>query len=149
MFQAPASPPQNLTATPINSRSVYLSWSPPPREHHNGVIRQFWINITEVDTRRRIESTSLGTSLTVPSLHPFYIYWFSVAAYTVDLGPSTEPLILQMPQDGKDKVQYCLVISTFFFIFATYNSSQLSSKQLHCSCPLITFNPSNMGCPSS
>ena len=48
--------------------------------------------------------TSLGTSLSVPSLHPFYIYWFSVAAYTVDLGPFTEPLMLQMPQDGMNKI---------------------------------------------
>ena len=75
------------------------------------MIRQFWINITEVDTGRRIERTSLGTSLTVPSLHPFYVYWFSVAAYTVDLGPFSEPLMLQMPQDGKDNVATLLLCS--------------------------------------
>ena len=104
LFQAPASPPQNLTATPIDSMSVRLSWSPPPREHYNGIIRQFWINITEVDTGMKTQMTSLGTSLPVPSLHPFYIYWFSVAAYTVDLGPFTEPAVLQMPQDGTNKI---------------------------------------------
>ena len=103
LFQAPASPPQDLVAAPINSRSVYLSWSPPPREHHNGMIRQFWINVTEVDTGRRYQMTSFGTSLTISSLHPFYTYTFSVAAYTVGLGPFSEPVNQLMPQDGKEK----------------------------------------------
>ena len=149
LFQAPASPPQNLTVTPIDSRSVHLSWSPPPREHHNGIIRQFWINITEADTGRKTQMTSLGTSLSVPSLHPFYIYWFSVAAYTVDLGPFTEPLMLQMPQDGTNKMNSDTTTLHSYINICFINSSQLSSKQLHCSCPLITFNPSDMGCPTS
>ena len=127
LFQAPASPPQNLTVTPVNSRSVHLSWSPPLREHYNGVIRQFWINITEVDTGRKTQMTSLGTSLTVPSLHPFYIYWFSVAAYTVDLGPFTEPLMLQMPQDGMNKINGdTTTLHSYInicFILGTCNSS--------------------------
>ena len=59
--------------------------------------------------------TSLGTSLTVSSLHPFYIYWFSVAAYTVDLGPFTEPLMLQMPQDGKNDTTTIHSYINFFF----------------------------------
>ena len=109
LFQAPSSSPQNLTVSAINARSVYLSWSPPPREHHNGVIRQFWINITEVDTGRRFQRTSVDTSFTLPSLHPFYTYWFSVAAYTVSLGPFTEPSVLQMPQDGKVNVVFLLL----------------------------------------
>ena len=104
LFQGPASPPQNLIVTSINSRTVYLSWSPPPSEHHNGIIRQFELKINEVDTGRRIQRTSVGTSFTISSLHPFYTYWFSVAAYTVDLGPFTEPSVLQMPQDGKNIV---------------------------------------------
>ena len=109
LFQAPSRSPQNLTVTVINARNVYLSWSPPPREHHNGVIRQFWINITEVDTGRRFQRTSVDTFFTVPSLHPFYTYQFSVAAYTVNPGPFTEPSMLQMPQDGKDKIVFLLL----------------------------------------
>ena len=46
---------------------------------------------------------SVDTFFTVPSLHPFYIYWFSIAAYTVSPGPFTQRTIVQMPQDGKDK----------------------------------------------
>ena len=45
--------------------------------------------------------TSFGTSLTISSLHPFYTYQFSVAAYTVGSGPFSEPSVQLMPQDGK------------------------------------------------
>ena len=91
-----------MTIISINSRNVHLSWSVPPLEYHNGIIRKFYINITEVDTGIKFQRISFGTSLIISSLHPFYIYWFSVAAFTVDLGPFTEPSELQMPQDGKD-----------------------------------------------
>ena len=47
--------------------------------------------------------TSVDTSFTVTSLHPFYIYQFIVSAYTVNPGPFTEP---SMPQDGKNKVVF-------------------------------------------
>ena len=57
----------------------------------------------------KFQRISFGTSLIISSLHPFYIYWFSVAAFTVDLGPFTEPSELQMPQDGKD-----IAASTFY-----------------------------------
>ena len=50
--------------------------------------------------------TSVDTSFTVTSLHPFYIYQFIVSAYTVNPGPFTEPSILQMPQDGKNKIVF-------------------------------------------
>ena len=46
---------------------------------------------------------SFGSALTISSLHPFYTYTFSVAANTVGLGPFSEPVNQQMPQDGKEK----------------------------------------------
>jgi len=109
-FQAPASPPQDLEVTLIDSRSVYLSWSPPLREHHNGIIRQFWINVTEVDTGRRYQMTSFGSSLTISSLHPFYTYEFSVAAYTIGPGPFSEPSVQLMPQDGKCEYETYVIV---------------------------------------
>ena len=116
LFLAPASP-QNLTVTPVNSRSVNLSWSP-VREHHNGVIRQFSINITEADTGRRFQLISVGTSFTVSSLHPFYTCSFQIAAYTVNLGPFSEPSLLQMPQDGKD-VFLATTMKVLYLCFVT------------------------------
>ena len=139
-----------MTILSIDSRNVHLSWSVPPPEYHNGIIRKFYINITEVDTGIKFQRISFGTSLTISSLHPFYIYWFSVAAFTVDLGPFTEPLVMQMPQDGKD-----IAASTFLVLFSMnfhswyMHSPQLSTKQLHCSSHLLSFYPSDMGCPSS
>ena len=67
------------------------------------MIRQFRINVTEIDTGRTYQLASFGSPLPVSSLHPFYTYKFSVAAYTVAPGPFSEPSVLRMPQDGKKK----------------------------------------------
>jgi len=67
------------------------------------MIRQFWINVTEVDTGRRFQMASFGSALTISSLHPFYTYEFTVAAYTVAPGPFSEPSVQLMPQDSKEK----------------------------------------------
>jgi len=91
----------NFTASAISSRSAHLSWLPPPREHHNGLIRHFWINITEINTGRRFKRTLFSTATVLSSLHPYYTYQFSVAAYTVSLGPFTTAFVLKMPQDGE------------------------------------------------
>jgi len=80
-FEGPETPPKNFTASAISSRSAHLSWLPPPREHHNGLIRHFWINITEINTGRRFKRTLFSTATVLSSLHPYYTYQFSVAAY--------------------------------------------------------------------
>ena len=80
-FEGPDSPPKNFTAFAISSRSAHLSWLPPPREHRNGLIRHFWINITEINTGRKFERTLFSTATVLSSLHPYYTYQFSVAAY--------------------------------------------------------------------
>ena len=100
-FEGPDSPPKNFTAFAISSRSAHLSWLPPPREHRNGLIRHFWINITEINTGRKFERTLFSTATVLSSLHPYYTYQFSVAAYTVSLGPFTTAFVLKMPQDGE------------------------------------------------
>ena len=100
-FEGPETPPKNFTASAISSKSAHLSWLPPPREHRNGLIRHFWINITEINTGRKFTKTLSSTATVLSSLHPYYTYQFSVAAYTVGLGPFTTAIVLKMPQDGE------------------------------------------------
>ena len=48
----------------------------------------------------RVINTTV-TSVTVAALTPFTSYNFTVAAETIALGPSTPPLQIVTPQDGK------------------------------------------------
>ena len=101
MFAVPNRAPQNLTNNTVSSTFVQLSWSPPPLEYQNGVIRRYNIIITNADTSQRVRETSTDqTSITVYSLHPHYNYTCSVAAYTVGVGPYTNHPVM-MPEDGK------------------------------------------------
>ena len=98
---APSSSPQNLTGTSISSDTITLSWSPPPTSDTNGVIREYRINITEVETGRVFLLTSTTTSITVQSLHPYYTYQCTVSTYTVGVGPYTTIFRIRTPEDGE------------------------------------------------
>ena len=90
----------NLTITPINSTSISLSWFPPPVIDRNGLIREYRINVTEVDTGNGFQLVSLTTLLAMPSLHPDYTYQCTVSAYTVAIGPFSEVVSAKTLEDG-------------------------------------------------
>ena len=46
----PSSSPRNITVVEITSYSISLMWIPPASEHQNGVIIQYIINVTLVET---------------------------------------------------------------------------------------------------
>ena len=96
---APSAPPQRLDVRSQSSTILQLSWTPPPYENQNGLIREYRINITEIETGRVFPFLSTVTSLSVSDLHPAYTYRCAVAAYTVGIGPSTV-MSIQLPEDG-------------------------------------------------
>ena len=95
--------PQNPTAVVRNSRTIFCSWNPPPVEHQNGVIIEYRINITEVNTSRVFVRISPGTttSLEISSLHPNYIYQWTVTCVTVGAGPYTVFSTIKTLEDSK------------------------------------------------
>ena len=59
------------------------------------------MHVTEVDTGVQFVPTSTSaTQITFTELHPYYIYHFTVAAYTVGIGPYTTPIIIQLEPEG-------------------------------------------------
>ena len=98
---APTAPPENLHATPLDSRTLHIAWQPPVEEERNGIIRRYVINITELNSGNEYQLENASTEITVQDLHPFYRYSYSVAAETVALGPFTPASIIEMPEDGK------------------------------------------------
>ena len=84
----------------ISSTSFVLSWSQPPTSQQNGIIREYTVNITEVETASSTVLSSTTVSLFVHSLHPYYTYECVVSAYTVDNGPYSEVLTVTTLEDG-------------------------------------------------
>ena len=97
---APTALPENLIATPLNSRTLHITWQPPAEEERNGIIRRYIINIKELNSGDEYQLENASTEITVQDLHPFYRYSYSVAAETVALGPFTPASIIEMPEDG-------------------------------------------------
>ena len=97
---APTSPPMNVSITIVTSTSVTLHWSPPPADQHNGIIQHYTLQLSEHNTGVMSQYTSTGLHYTFNGLHPHYTYTCTVAAVTVDVGP-TQSTVFQMPQDGR------------------------------------------------
>ena len=101
---APSNPPEQLHVTAISSSSLSLTWSPPPVDTRNGIIREYRINITELDTGRELVLYSITTFLIATSLHPYYVYVCRVSAFTVGYGPYSEGIQITTPEDGEGKI---------------------------------------------
>ena len=81
-----------------------MFWAPPDQEYRNGIITEYHVDITEVDTNTAYASyiiSGSNTQIGVTTLHPYYQYNFTVAAYTVGKGPVSGGLVIRTFQDGK------------------------------------------------
>lgn len=85
----------------LSSTSLSVSWDPPALDAQNGIITEYRVNITELETGNVISLTSFNTIITVQFLHPYYTYVCVVSAVTNAEGPSSEELVITTPQDGK------------------------------------------------
>ena len=112
---APTRPPQNLIGTSPTPSTLSLSWSPPPTDEQNGVIRSYKITVVNQETGSSLTYSTTGTSYFLGELHPHYSYNYSVAAHTVETGP-TSSIIVQQPEDSK----YCTTFSELVSLFQAY-----------------------------
>ncbi len=97
---APSSSPIGYASVVLSSTSVTLFWSPPPLEHHNGIIRKYEISIIGEDGVEFIEATQ-NTSITITYLHPNYQYNATVSAVTILKGVASLIIHFTTFQDGK------------------------------------------------
>ena len=98
---APGYPPQSPTVLAVNATTAKLTWAPPPPEYQNGRIDQYTVVVTSDDTSEQLELYTNATSLFITDLHPFYMYRFSIAAFTIARGPFNDDATLRMPEAGK------------------------------------------------
>ena len=101
IIPVPVSAPENLTGIALDSRSIALSWNPPPDEFLNGILRQYQIEVVEEDTPREFSVNTSSNQYLLSSLHPFYTYDISVTATTVGNGPFSDSIDITTHQDGE------------------------------------------------
>lgn len=105
-FSAPSSPPQSVMLSPVSSTSIGLAWAPPAIGDRNGVITQYRITITVINTGQVISLTSNSVSTRVTGLHPYYVYECIISAFTVGIGPYSQALQITTPEDGNPTANY-------------------------------------------
>ena len=94
----PSGVPTRLMIFSIDSMSVLLSWhTPDADEYSNGVLRQYYIEITDNSSSQMSFYISDNTHLLVGRLQPGHQYTFQVAAYTTEKGPFSEPISITLP----------------------------------------------------
>ena len=98
---APSSAPRNVEAAIISPTVARLSWDAPLQADQNGIIRQYHINITEVDTARQWTFISITNTYLLNFLRPHHTYLYSIAAVTISTGPYTQLFNFTTPPDSK------------------------------------------------
>lgn len=91
--------PENVIGSVINSTSIEFSWDPPATVPQGGYLVEYRVRLIETDTENVITMIATKTSLKLSSLHPYYVYSFSVAA--VGIGPYSTAITVTTDEDGK------------------------------------------------
>uniref|UniRef100_A0AAR2M124 DCC netrin 1 receptor n=1 Tax=Pygocentrus nattereri TaxID=42514 RepID=A0AAR2M124_PYGNA len=109
----PGAAPQNISLEVIYSRSIKVSWQPPPASAQNGFITGYKIRYRKTGRRGEQEAIEpnnlwyLFTGESLPSrLEKGSQYSFQVAAMTVNgTGPSSEWFTAETPENDLDETQ--------------------------------------------
>ena len=98
---APSGPPTNFQVRADTSRSLVLSWDPPLPHHQNGIVRMYTVTVALNNVQLTNISTTANTIRVTALIRPFRTYMCSVVAETVAVGPATENIAVQTPEDSE------------------------------------------------
>uniref|UniRef100_A0A3P8NP33 DCC netrin 1 receptor n=1 Tax=Astatotilapia calliptera TaxID=8154 RepID=A0A3P8NP33_ASTCA len=103
----PSAPPQNITLEVVLSRSIKVSWQPPPRSAQNGIITAYKIKYRKTGRRgdqEAIEPNNFWYLFT--GLEKGSQYSFQVAAMTANgTGPASDWYTAETPENDLDESQ--------------------------------------------
>ena len=102
-FSAPIGSPTNLTAIKFDSTSIHLYWSHPPEDTHYGILREYWLNITELESGRRWREVvdAEDTEAILTDLHPYYTYHITIIPVTIEEGDNYTEITIRTAEDGE------------------------------------------------
>ncbi|XP_065332299.1 roundabout homolog 2-like isoform X2 [Cloeon dipterum] len=96
----PSAAPENVLVGMINNTSAFVKWSPPPPQHHKGILQGYKIQVKSANSSRVLAQMTLNaTTLTVRlnNLTTGVSYAVRVVAYNrAGMGPYSPPILLTM-----------------------------------------------------
>ena len=103
LHAAPTGSPHNVTVLEVMSDHATISWDPPHSDLHNGIIREYLLEVTEEKGGQTVIYKSGTTFSLIDNLHPDYSYTVRVAGHTVEVGPYSDSVDLHTLEDGMFK----------------------------------------------
>lgn len=99
----PSAAPLNVTGEFNDSRSLNISWTPPPFLDQNGIITGYNVTYERADVSDSVtELSATDRFILIADLTPFTNYSVRVAARTaVGAGPFSPPITVQTDSDSK------------------------------------------------
>uniref|UniRef100_A0A673YUD9 DCC netrin 1 receptor n=1 Tax=Salmo trutta TaxID=8032 RepID=A0A673YUD9_SALTR len=102
LSDVPSAPPQNISLEGVLSRSIKVSWQPPPPNSQNGFITGYKLRYRKT----AVFNMSLTTSSLLSGLEKGSQYSFQVAAMTANgTGPASEWFTAETPENDLDESQ--------------------------------------------
>lgn len=136
---APTAPPDNVTVVDDTPSSVHITWDAPPYEMQNGHIRQYNVEITEVETGDVLKFKSNFTNIIVNDLVPFYNYSCTVSAETVGAGPPSDEILFVLPEGRKVYLfRKGFLYSYYYFLIQHLMDPQRMSLDSQLVLPVLT-----------
>ena len=119
---APIGEPTNVTVLFVGPTSIHISWDHPPDDTLYGMIREYRITYTELETGAVFNTStdSETTELAVDSLHPFYTYTFFIVPVTVDVGTNHTEITIRTAEAGNINQMYFMKQFTNVVNFEKY-----------------------------
>ena len=96
----PSAPPRVSLAVAESSSLISLYWLPPLSIHINGQLHYYRVNVTETNTGKKWTFLAVDTELKIGSLHPNYVYEYTLSAHTIGYGPYSPAMTVKTKQDG-------------------------------------------------
>ena len=107
MLVAPIGSPTNVTAVKFDSTSIHIYWNHPPEDTHYGFIREYRLNLTELETGHKWREVVEGdaTEAVITGLHPHYTYHVTIVPVTVEEGDNYTEITVRTAEDGRLREQ--------------------------------------------
>ncbi len=84
----------------LGPSSIHITWDPPAVDDHNGIIREYRVNVTQQNNQFFSQETTNQTQVIIENLDPYTIYHCYIVAITVAEGPYTEVVAVLTEEAG-------------------------------------------------